>query len=76
MEEKMEAFERLRQIREERGYDVKTVAEILGVRERQILRWERGENRMKFSKYVELARFYGLSLDYIVGLIDEPMSLE
>ena len=72
----MEIFERLKQIREERGYDTKTIAHILNVAEHQVMRWERGENRMKFAKYVELAKFYNLSLDYIVGQTDEPIELK
>ena len=68
----MECYERLKQIREERGYSVEDIARVLNATATQIKQWESGEKRMKFSKYVALARLYDLRLDYIVGLIDIP----
>ncbi len=37
--------------------------------------FENGEKTMKTHEYIELAKYYNLSLDYIAGLIDTPLKL-
>ncbi len=71
----MEGYERLKQIREERGYSVEDIAKVLNATAKQVKQWESGEKRMRFSKYVTLARIYDLSLDYIAGLTDMPQKI-
>lgn len=56
--------ERLRQLREEHGYRVKDIQNVVGLESPQsIYKWERGENLPTIDNAVILADFYGISLD-------------
>ncbi len=68
----MKEYERLTQLRKERGYTVKAIAEVLGCSSGSVRRWESGRAKMKFHKYILLAKLYNVSLDYIAGLTDVP----
>ncbi|MBP3495179.1 MAG: helix-turn-helix transcriptional regulator [Clostridia bacterium] len=71
----MKGYEKLAKIRMEKGYSLSRIAKVLNATTTQVRRWESGEVKMKFHKYVLLAKEYNLSLDYIVGLIDTPNKL-
>ena len=71
----MEPYERLAIIREERGYSVEQIAKMLHTTAATVRKWESGERKMRFSKYIFLAELYNIRLDYIVGIIDEPEKL-
>ncbi|MBQ8356491.1 MAG: helix-turn-helix transcriptional regulator [Clostridia bacterium] len=66
----MESYERLAQLRKEHGYTVEAIAEVLECSPISVRRWESGSTKMKFRKYIVLAKLYGVSLDYIAGLTD------
>lgn len=66
----MKEYERLSQIRMERGYSVQDIAKVLGTTVTSVRRWESGKVKMRFSKYVILAKLYHVSLDYLAGLTD------
>lgn len=68
--EAMKEYERLSQIRMERGYSVQDIAKVLGTTVTSVRRWESGKVKMRFSKYVILAKLYHVSLDYLAGLTD------
>lgn len=71
----MKGYEKLAKIRMEKGFSLSRIAKVLNATTTQVRRWESGEVKMKFHKYVLLAKEYNLSLDYIVGLIDTPNKL-
>lgn len=71
----MQPYTRLKQIREERGFTENDIAILLGVSPQRIRLYETGEKKMKLHEYAIIAKFYNLSLDYITGLIDTPLSL-
>lgn len=53
------------------GLTAKEVAQQIGVHENALLRWENGEAEPLGVNLINLARFYGCSPDYLLGLTDE-----
>lgn len=68
-------YERLRDIREDRDLKQTDLANILQTNQQQISRWETGEQMMGVDKYIKLAIYYNVSVDYLLGLIDTPRKL-
>ncbi len=66
---------RLRQLREAHGYSRRQLAEAIDVAESQIVRYEAGENDATGDVLARLARFFDVSVDYLLGLSDlqKPM---
>ena len=71
----MKYFERLRDLREDRDLKQAQIAELLDTTQEQISKYETGKQMMGIDKYMKLARFYNVSLDYLTGLIDTPRRL-
>lgn len=71
----MKYFERLRDMREDRDLSQADVAKLLATTQEQISKYETGRQMMGVDKYMKLARFYNVSLDFLTGLIDEPRKL-
>ena len=57
-----------RAAREAKGFLQKEVADALGVKTPNISRWETGVNYPEVEKLIRLARLYGTSTDYLLGL--------
>ena len=72
----MEHFERLKDLRLERKLSQADLAEVLGTTRQQIEKWELGIQMMGVDKYIKLAKYYNVSLDYLLGLTDEPRKLQ
>lgn len=68
-------YERLRHIREDRDIKQETIAKYLGIQQTQYSRYERGIQMMGIDKYIKLAKYYNISLDYICGISDTPKEL-
>ena len=64
-------YERIRDLRYDRGLTQKAVAELLHVSQNTYSQYEVGTNRFPLDVVVKLAEFYGVSVDYLVGLTDE-----
>lgn len=58
---------RLKEIRKRIGASQKDLAHLLNVSEKTISRWERGERVPKSDKAQQLAEFFGVSVDYLLG---------
>ncbi|MBQ7291641.1 MAG: helix-turn-helix transcriptional regulator [Clostridia bacterium] len=71
----MNHYERLRHIREDNDIKQETIAKYLGIQQTQYSRYERGVQMMGIDKYIKLAKFYNVSLDYLAGLTDTPKKL-
>ena len=72
----MKEYERLRRIRKKNSLSLEEVAKILGVTKEKMYSRETGEQKMPTKYYVVLAKYYNLSLDYIVGLTNEAIALK
>lgn len=63
---------RLVELRKSRGFSQRQVAEMIGTIERSYRRYESGEREPVLSSIVALARLYGVSTDYLLGLLETP----
>ena len=59
---------RLRDLREDHDLTQKQVADYLYVRCGTYSKYERGINQIPLELIIRLARYYGVSTDYILGL--------
>jgi len=62
--------ERLKELREERGYTQKQLAEKLNINSVTYLHYEKSQREPPLSLLAEFAAFYGVSTDYLLGLTD------
>ena len=68
MEVKLEAFSvRLKQLRREKGLTQKAMAHMLGKTERHYQDMEAGKINIPALTLIQLADFFAVSLDYLVG---------
>ena len=65
-------YGRIRDIRMDRGLTQEDVAKILHFSQNTYSQYEIGTTRYPLDAVVTLAEFYGVSVDYLVGLTDEP----
>ncbi len=70
----MKFFPRLRELRVRAGYSQSEIASVLDMQQNQYSRYERGDRELPMHLFVRLAVYYGVSLDYIVGLSNHPHS--
>lgn len=63
---------RIRDLREDRDLKQREVAEYLVCDQSLYSKYERGERELPLRLAIQLAEFYGVSVDYLVGLTDTP----
>ena len=71
----MNYYQRLRDMREDRDLSQADIAQLLGTTRQQISKWETGVQMMGVDKYIKLAKYYNVSVDYLLGLTDTPSLL-
>ncbi|MCI9413046.1 MAG: helix-turn-helix transcriptional regulator [Clostridia bacterium] len=64
-------FIRIRNLREDRDLYQKDIAKILGTSQQYYSEYENGKRPIPIAHLINLANFYNVSLDYLVGLTDE-----
>jgi len=65
--------ERLRKLRKDRGIRQEELADIIGVQKSTVSLYEIGKNDPSDKVKTEIAKYFKISLDYLVGVIDEPV---
>ena len=68
----MNYYQRLRDLREDRNLKQKDIADLLGIEQTNYSRYELGKYMLGIDKYIILAQFYNVSLDYLAGLTNIP----
>ena len=63
---------RLKDLREDHDYTQQTVADNIGITQRKYSYIETGVQQLTAEVLVPLARYYGVSVDYLLGETDEP----
>ncbi len=63
-------MERIKELRQEKGFSQTTLAKAIGVSQKAIDYWERGVNEPKASYILALADFFEVSTDYLLGRKD------
>ena len=71
----MNCYSRLKDLREDHDLIQTDIANLLKTTRQQVSKWENGTQMMGVDKYVILARYYNVSVDYLLGLIDTPRKL-
>ena len=66
-------YERLRDLREDGDRVIKQqeIADLLGTTQQTYSLWERGDREIPFHHVITLAKYYGVSIDYIAGLTNQ-----
>lgn len=70
----MDYRERLRAIREDRDLTQAEIGKLLEKSQQGYNHIEAGRAELKIDDLVKLCRYYDLSADYIIGLINKPRS--
>ncbi len=63
---------RLRQLREENGLSQIELGNRLGVTQQSVFAWEHGKTVPQIQTAIALSQIYNVSLDYLMGLSDNP----
>lgn len=71
----MDYYQRLKDLREDHDLTQQDIAQVLQTTREQISKYETGKQMMGVDKYIKLAKFYNVSLDYLTGMIDTPKKL-
>ena len=65
-------FPRIRDMREDADLTQAQIADMLGIAQTVYSRYERGERELPMHLFIRLSQHYAMSLDYMVGLSDQP----
>ena len=65
-------YNRLKDLREDHDYTQQQVAAAIGITQRKYSYIETGVQQLTAEVLVSLARFYAVSVDYLLGETDEP----
>ena len=65
-------YPRLRDLREDKDMNQTQVAKMLEMSQTGYSKYETGENDIPTAILIKLARFYGTSIDYLLGETDNP----
>lgn len=61
---------RIRDLREDHDKTQQNIADILGTSQTMYARYERGASELPIRHLIRLAKYYNVSMEYIVGLTD------
>ena len=68
---RMERFsERLKELRIEKGLSIQMLSKDIGIGVASICRWENGKADVKGMQLIVLAKYFGVTTDYLLGLED------
>ncbi len=65
----------IRGLREDKDLKQKHIAEILGINQQYYSKYETGEYEIPTRHIVSISKFYNVSCDYILGLIDSKLPI-
>ena len=68
----MAIYERIRNLREDRDWTQQQVAEMLHTSRTSYCACENGKTEIGLENLIRLAEIYHTSVDYLLGLTDEP----
>lgn len=63
---------RLKDLREDRDITQKELAKLLYIKQNTYSQYENGQRGIPVDVLIRLAVFYGTSVDYLLGLTDDP----
>ncbi|MCL2563922.1 MAG: helix-turn-helix transcriptional regulator [Oscillospiraceae bacterium] len=66
-------YNRIRDLRNDKKFSQMLVAQYLNIAQNTLSQYELGERNIPNDVLVRLAMFYDTSIDYLLGLTDEPV---
>lgn len=69
-------YERIKDLREDHDLTQAQIAEKLGLYTTQYQVYERGEVKIPIEFFIDLAKLYNVSIDYLAGLTNTPRTLD
>ena len=72
----MQYQQRIRDLRDDADKTQTEVAQVIKTTQSYYAQYENGKREMPFSRAIELAKYYNVSLDYLAGLTDTPKTLD
>ena len=72
----MAVYQRIRDLREDRDLKQRELAEYLQIHQTTYSGYELGQVNISADVLVKLAKFYGTSVDYLLGCTDNPKPYE
>ena len=64
-------FKRIKDLREDHDKLQRDIAELLGISQQYYSEYENGNRTIPITHLITLAKYYNISIDYIVGLSNE-----
>lgn len=64
-------FKRIRDMREDRDYTQKQIAEYLNITQATYSEYESGKINVPIEAFIKLAELYNVSIDYLTGLQED-----
>lgn len=64
-------FKRIKDLREDHDKFQKDIAQLLGISQQYYSEYEKGNRTIPINHLITLAKYYGTSIDYLVGLSDD-----
>lgn len=71
----MNIYQRLKDMREDHDLNQEQIGKIIQIKGSHYGKYERGQMMMGIDKYIALAKYYNVSLDYLCGILDTPEPL-
>ena len=71
----MHFYQRLRDVREDSDKKQEEIAVVLNITRQQYQLYESGKRELPMHHFITLAKYYNVSLDYLVGLSQNPKKL-
>ena len=65
------SIKRLKDLREDKDLTQSQIAQLIGTSQSYYAQYENGHRELPIRHLVKLAKFYGVSTDYILGLTDK-----
>ncbi len=65
-------YKRIRDLREDNDLTQQNLADVLHINRRTYSAYENGVNSMTPETLIKIAKFYDVSVDYLLGLTDTP----
>lgn len=65
-------YKRIRDLREDKDFNQEMLAKLLNVSQATYSRYETGQLDIPSSALIKLANYYKISVDYLLGLTDDP----
>ena len=65
-------FKRIRDLREDNDLTQETLAKVLNVKQTTYSKYELGKINIPVESLIKLAAFYKTSVDYLIGVTDDP----